>query len=239
MDSLSVLIVEDEPQARRLLRISLIAHGLEVSDVRSGEEALIQLRGESPSVILLDLKMPGLGGMETCRIIRQRSEVPIIAMSEARTEQEVVEAFKAGADDYIVKPTPIGEMIARIQAASRRPCLGFRSHLLSLETVEIDLETREVKRDGHSEHLTAKEFQVLHFLLLHEGQLVSHRRLLQAAWGPDYGEEVQYLRVFINQLRKKIEPVPSNPRHILTEPSTGYRFVRYSNGDCNGAKAAL
>lgn len=220
------MIIDDEPQARRVLRTALIAHGFEVSDAQSGEEALEKLRTEKPHVILLDLNMPGIGGMETCRMIRERSEVPIIVVSAAKSEREKVEALNAGADDYITKPASIGEMVARIRAGTRRPTLGVRSPVLVLDTVEIDLETHEVRREGKTEHLTSKEFQVLHFLIQHAGQLIPHRRLLQAAWGPDYGNEVQYLRVFINQLRKKIEPDPSRPRYILTEPSAGYRFVR-------------
>jgi two-component system KDP operon response regulator KdpE len=220
------MIIDDEPQTRRVLRAALIAHGFEVSDARSGEEALEKLRTEKPHVILLDLNMPGLGGMETCRSIRESSEVPIIVVSATKSEREKVEALNAGADDYITKPASIGEMVARVRAVSRRPSLGARTPVLVLDTVEIDLETHEVRRDGRTEHLTSKEFQVLHFLILHAGQLIPHRRLLQAAWGPDYGNEIQYLRVFINQLRKKIEPDPSHPRYILTEPSAGYRFVR-------------
>jgi two-component system KDP operon response regulator KdpE len=230
MHGTSVMIVDDEPQTRRVLRTALISHGFEVSDARSGEEALERLRTDKdPHVILLDLNMPGMGGMETCRLIRERSEIPIIVVSAAQSEPEKVEALDAGADDYITKPASIEEMVARIRAVSRRPSLGRRSPLLVLGTVEINLETHEVRRDGKVEHLTSKEFQVLHFLLSHAGQIVSHRRLLQAAWGPDYGDEVQYLRVFINQLRKKIEPDPSHPRYILTEPSSGYRFVRSSD----------
>jgi two-component system KDP operon response regulator KdpE len=184
------------------------------------------LRSENPNVILLDLKMPGLGGLETCRLIRERSEVPIIIVSGSPSERDRVETLEEGADDYITKPAGIDEMVARIHAAARRPSLGLRAPSLQLGTTEINLETRYVKRGEQTDHLTAKEFQVLHYMLLHQGQVISHRRLLQAAWGPDYGEEVQYLRVFINQLRKKIEPDPAHPRHILTELSSGYRFVQ-------------
>ena len=226
MGSPSILIVDDEPQARRVLRTALISRGFEVTDARSGEEALTKLREETPHVVLLDLKMPGLGGIETCRMIRERSEVPIIVVSALRTESEKVQALEAGADDYMTKPAGISEMVARIHAVSRRPSLGLRSHVLALDGVEIDLETHQVRREGGVERLTSKEFQVLHYLVLHSDQVISHRRLLQAAWGPDYGDEVQYLRVFINQLRKKIEPDPGNPRYIVTELSSGYRFVR-------------
>ena len=220
-----ILIVDDEPQARRVLRTALISHGFEVSDAHNGEEALETLRHEAPDVILLDLKMPGIGGLQTCREIRERSEVPIIVVSGKKMEQEKVEALESGADDYITKPAGIEELVARIRAVTRRPSLGSHSRTIHLETVEIDLESHEVRRGDSIIHLTAKEFRLLYYFLQNAGRVISHRRLLQAVWGPDYGNEVEYLRVFINQLRKKIEPDPAHPRHILTEPSSGYRFV--------------
>jgi len=219
MNTVKVLVVDDEPQARRLLRIALISRGFEITDARSGEEALDSLRQEAPDVILLDLKMPGLGGIETCRQIRERSEVPIIVVSGEKREMEKVEALESGADDYITKPFGIEELIARMHAATRRPQIGANSKIIRLDSVEIDLESREVKRGEDVTHLTSKEF------LQNSGKVVSHRRILQAVWGPDYGDEVEYLRVFINQLRKKIEPDPSHPQYVLTEPSSGYRFA--------------
>lgn len=225
MPASKVLIVDDEPQERRVLRTALISHGFEVSDARTGEEALDNLRQESPDVVLLDLKMPGIGGLQTCREIRERSEVPIIVVSGKKTEQEKVEALESGADDYVTKPAGIEELVARIHAVTRRPSLGSHSRTLRLDSVEIDLESHEVRRGDTTIHLTAKEFRLLYYLLQNTGRVVSHRRLLQAVWGPDYGNEVEYLRVFINQLRKKIEPDPSHPKYILTEPSSGYRFT--------------
>jgi two-component system KDP operon response regulator KdpE len=225
MPASKVLIVDDEPQARRVLRTALISHGFEVSDARNGEEALDNLRHEAPDVILLDLKMPGIGGLQTCREIRERSEVPIIVVSGKKMEQEKVEALECGADDYVTKPAGIEELVARIHAVTRRPSLGSHSRMLHLDSVEIDLESHEVRRGETTIHLTAKEFRLLYYMLQNSGKVVSHRRLLQAVWGPDYGNEVEYLRVFINQLRKKIEPDPSHPKYILTEPSSGYRFA--------------
>jgi two-component system KDP operon response regulator KdpE len=225
MNTVKVLVVDDEPQARRLLRIALISRGFEITDARSGEEALDSLRQEAPDVILLDLKMPGLGGIETCRQIRERSEVPIIVVSGEKREMEKVEALESGADDYITKPFGIEELIARMHAATRRPQIGANSKIIRLDSVEIDLESREVKRGEDVTHLTSKEFKLLHYFLQNSGKVVSHRRILQAVWGPDYGDEVEYLRVFINQLRKKIEPDPSHPQYVLTEPSSGYRFA--------------
>lgn len=225
MDTAKVMIVDDEPQARRVLRIALIARGFEVIDARSGEEALESLRRETPHVILLDLTMPGIGGMETCRLIRERSEIPIIIASARKTEEEKVQALESGADDYVTKPLGIGELVARIHAVTRRPSVGVHSRVVRLDCVEIDLESHEVKRGESIDRLTSKEFRLLYYLLQNAGKVVSHRRILQAVWGPDYGNELEYLRVFINQLRKKVEPDPSHPKYILTEPSSGYRFA--------------
>jgi two-component system KDP operon response regulator KdpE len=219
-----ILIVDDEPQARRVLRTALISRGFEVTDARSGEEALEILRTTAPDVILLDLTMPGVGGMETCRLVRGFSEVPIMIVSAAKEERQKVDALENGADDYVTKPLAIGELVARIHAVIRRPSLASHSRVVRLGSVEIDLESHEITRSGEVLHLTSREFKLLACLLKNAGSVVSHRRLLQAVWGPDYGTEVEYLRVFINQLRKKIEPDPANPRYLLTEPSFGYRL---------------
>ncbi len=224
-DSAKVMIVDDEPQARRVLRAALISRGFEVTDARTGEEALESLRSEIPDVILLDLAMPGMGGLAACRLIRESSEVPIMIVSARKTEQEKVDALQSGADDYVTKPLGIEELIARIHAVTRRPSVGSHSRIVRLDSVEIDLESHEVKRGDSVTHLTTKEFRLLYYFLQNAGKVVTHRRLLQAVWGPDYGNEVEYLRVFINQLRKKIEPDPSHPKYILTEPSSGYRFA--------------
>jgi two-component system KDP operon response regulator KdpE len=218
-----ILVVDDEPQARRVLRTALIAQGFEVNDASSGEEAIQRLRDETPDVILLDLKMPGMGGIEACREIRASSEVPIIVVSARKSRQDRTDAFEAGADQYAAKPFGIEELVARIRAVNRR-VNSVRSANLVLGDVKVDFETHEVERKDGVVHLTAKEFKLLHFLASHAGEVVSHRRILQAVWGPDYGDEVEYLRVFINQLRKKIEPDPASPAYILTDPSAGYRL---------------
>jgi two-component system KDP operon response regulator KdpE len=220
-----VLIVDDEPRVRRVLRMALISHAFEVTEARSGEEALESLRQEIPDVILLDLNMPGIGGLETCRLIRERSDIPIIVVSARKTEQEKIAALKSGGDGYVTKPFGIEELVARIHAVTRRLQIGARSRILRLDSVEIDLESHEVKRGDSVFHLTSKEFRLLHYLLQNAGKVVSHRRILEAVWGLDYDNQVQYLRVCINQLRKKIEPDPSHPKYILTEPGSGYRFA--------------
>lgn len=225
MAATKVLIVDDEPQARRVLRTALIPRGFEVSDARSGEDALEILRHEMPDVILLDLKLPGIDGLETCRTIREYSDVPIVVVSARKSQTEKVQALESGADDYVTKPAGIEELVARIHAVTRRPSATTFARTVRLGAVEIDMESHEVKRGETVDHLTSKEFKLLHHLLQNAGNVVSHRRLLQAVWGPDYGNEVEYLRVFVNQLRKKIEPDPSQPKYILTEPSFGYRFA--------------
>lgn len=230
-DFAKVMIVDDEPQARRVLRSALISRGFEVTDARTGEEALESLRSEIPDVILLDLTMPGMGGLAACRLIRGSSEVPIMIVSARKTEQEKVEALQSGADDYVTKPLGIEELVARIHAVTRRPSVGSYSRIVRLESIEIDLESHEVRRGASIERLTSKEFQLLYYLIQNAGKTVSHRRILQAIWGPDYGDELEYLRVFINQLRKKVEPDPSHAKYILTVRSSGYRFA-------SGAKAS-
>jgi two-component system, OmpR family, KDP operon response regulator KdpE len=221
---LRILNVDDEPQARRAVKIALIARGFEVVEASSGEEGIEKLRTENPHVVLLDVNLPGMSGIETCREIRASSEVPVIVISVRRVGADRAEAFEAGADQYITKPFDIEELVARIRAVERRSG-ALHSRIVILGAVEIDLESHEVKRNGATIHLTAKEFKLVHYLVEHAGAVAPHRRILQAVWGPDYGEEVEYLRVFINQVRKKIEPDPRNPRYLLTEPSVGYRLV--------------
>ena len=222
---MKVLNVDDEPQARRALRIALIARGFEVDDARSGEEAIEKLRLGLPDVVLLDMLLPGISGIETCRAIRASWDLPIIIISVRKLAKERAAVFEAGADQYIAKPFDVEELVMRIRAVVRRWGTQ-RAHLIRLDGVEIDLESHEVTRDGATVHLTAKEFKLLYYLVEHAGEVVSHRRLLQAVWGPDYGNEVEYLRVFVNQVRKKIEPDPQNPRYLLTEPSLGYRLTK-------------
>jgi len=227
MNTATILVVDDEPQLRRAMKATLTDLGYAVIDARSGEEALEVLRRDTADLILLDLNMPGIGGLETCRAIRQSSEAPIIVLSVRNTEQDKVSALDAGADDYVTKPFGIQELLARIRAAFRRsPGSGETEiHNFVSGSLEIDFDARRVTRDGKSVRLTPKEFDLLKMLVEHPNRAIPHRKLLQTIWGPDYGDEVEYLRVVVNQLRKKIEAVPSKPRHLLTEPWVGYRFV--------------
>jgi two-component system KDP operon response regulator KdpE len=224
MTSATVLIVDDEPQIRRVLRTTLTSHGYTVIEARSGDEALEQIRSEHADLILLDVNMPGRSGLETCREIRETSDVPIIMLTVRNSERDKVQALDAGADDYIVKPFGTEELTARIRAALRRSTAAESLPSFVSNELTIDFEKRVVTLKGQAVRLTPKEFELLRHLVANQGKAQGHRRLLQAVWGPDYGEETEYLRVFINQLRKKIEPDPHHPRYIHTEPWVGYRF---------------
>lgn len=225
MKSATIMVVDDEPQIRRVLRATLTSQGYALIEARSGEEALEMVRQERVDLILLDVNMPGIDGIETCRELRQGSDVPIIMLTVRGAERDKVRALDAGADDYVVKPFPIQELLARIRAALRRATAAEEIPPINFKDLKIDFDCRTVMVRGQAVHLTPKEFDVLRELTAAQGKPVMHRRLLQAVWGPDYGEETEQLRVVINQLRKKIEPEPSRPRYILTEPWVGYRFV--------------
>jgi len=226
MSAATILVVDDEPQIRRVMRTTLTAEGYQVNDARTGEQALERLQTEAYDLILLDVNMPGMSGLETCRAIRASSDAAIIMLTVRNTEQDKVDALDAGADDYVTKPFSMPELLARIRAALRRALAGAEGgpHRVELEGVEIDLDTRQVNAQGRKVRLTPKEFDLLRYLVAHPNKVIAHRELLQAVWGPDYGGEVEYLRVFVNQLRKKIEPRPQKPRYLLTEAWTGYRF---------------
>lgn len=226
-----ILVVDDEPQIRRVLRTTLAAQGYEVSDARTGEDALESLRNSRFDLVLLDMTMPGMGGLETCREIRANSEVAIIMLTVRDSEHDKVAALDAGADDYVTKPFSTPELLARVRAALRRLPTSAEGGPESyfLEELEINLATRRVISKGREIRLTPKEFDLLHYLLANPNVPIPHGKLLQAVWGPDYGDQVEYLRVFVNQLRKKIEPDPSHPRYLLTEPWVGYRFALPAN----------
>ena len=221
-----ILVVDDDPQIRRVMRTTLVVQGYEVADARSGEEAIERFRDDKYDLILLDMNMPGMDGIATCHEIRSSSDVAIVMLTVRDTEKDKVTALDAGADDYVTKPFSTPELLARVRAALRRvpnnPETG--PQFIKAGELEIDLQARRVKLGGNVVRLTPKEFELLRHLALHPNVPVPHMKLLQAVWGPDYGEEVEYLRVFINQLRKKIEKDPSNPQLILTEPWIGYRF---------------
>jgi len=218
-----ILVVDDSPQIRRALRTILISHGFVVMDARTGEEALDLIRKHRVALILLDVNLPDISGFETCREIRRASHIPVIMITVRNSERDKVQAFDAGADDYIVKPFGSEELTARIRATLRRAGSEGLSNFVSPD-LQIDFERRNVSANGKTVRLTPKEFELLRQLVTNEGKTLTHRWLLQTVWGPDYGEETGSLRVLINQLRKKIEHDANKPRFILTEPWVGYRF---------------
>ena len=220
----TILIVDDEPQIRRVMRSTLSSHGYVIAEAKSGEEALEWMRRERPDLVLLDVNMPGMGGLEACREIRKSSNAPIIMLTVRNAERDKVMALDAGADDYVVKPFGIEELLARIRAALRRFSPADSLPAFVSKDFTMDFETREVTVRGRMVHLTPKEYDVLKHLVANQGKPLTHRRLLQAVWGPDYGEETENLRVVINQLRNKIESDPARPKFIVTEPWVGYRF---------------
>jgi two-component system KDP operon response regulator KdpE len=222
-----ILVVDDDPQIRRVMRVTLSGQGYEVDDAKNGELALEKLREQQRfDLVLLDMNMPGMDGLETCSMIRAHSEIAIVMLTVRDDEADKVAALDAGADDYVTKPFSPSELLARIRAALRRtPWVhGPAAGRLALGDVEIDFDTRQVTTHGKHVRLTPKEFDLLRYLVAHANKVLPHRELLQAVWGPDYGDQVDYLRVFVNQLRKKIEPKPSAPTFLLTEPWVGYRL---------------
>lgn len=226
-ENCELLIVDDDPGFRRALRTSLAASGFDVSEARNGEEALILLRQKPVDVVLLDINMPGLSGTEVCRKIRDLSpRVGILMVTVRDAEEDKVQALEAGADDFVTKPYRLREMIARLRAVRRRlqppgdaPQTVFRAGAL-----ELDAERRVVTKAGAEIHLTPKEYDLLAYLIKHQGALVTHARLLRSVWGAEYGGELEYLRSYVRMLRKKIEDDPAEPEYILTEPWVGYRF---------------
>ena len=220
-----ILVVDDEPQIRRVMRTALAAQGYQVMEAKDAEEALDRLRDWRPDLILLDVNMPGMDGLEACKEIRSGSDVPIVMLTVRNSERDKVNALDAGADDYVVKPFGIEELLARIRAALRRAIPGESMPKFVSPELSVDFQSRQVRVRGKDVRLTPKEFELLRLLISNRGKALAHRKLLQAVWGPDYGEETEYLRVFMNQLRKKIERDPRNPKFVITEPWIGYRFA--------------
>ncbi len=226
MSGASILVVDDDPQIRRVMRVALVSQGYIVSDAKSGEDALEALRKNKYDLVLLDINMPGLGGLETCRLIRMTNEVPIIILTVRNAERDKVETLDAGADDYVTKPFGTPELLARIRAALRRSPISADglAELLNLGNIEVCFNTRRIRKGEIETPLTPKETDLLRYLAVNCNTPVPHARLLQTIWGPDYGNEVEYLRVFVNRLRRKIEPDPSKPQYLLTVPRVGYQL---------------
>ena len=224
MNPATILVIDDEPQIRRVLRSTLSSQGYVIIEAKTGEEGIEAARKNKPDLVLLDVNMPGMGGIETCREIRRGSSAPIIILTVRSAERDKVLALDAGADDYVVKPFGIEELLARIRASLRRHAQGEALEPLHSKELSVDFDRRQVIACGKEVHLTPKEYEVLKLLVVNQGKPLTHRRLLQSVWGPDYGDETENLRVVINQLRKKIEADPAHPKLLLTEPWVGYRF---------------
>ena len=222
---LKILVIDDEPPIRKLLRIGLTTQGYEISEAPNGKKSL-ELLAQKPDLVILDLGLPDMEGPELLRIIRVRNgNVPIVVLSSHGDEAGKVQALDLGADDYVTKPFGMDELLARIRAALRRqPPTDSQNNNLEAGEFRVDLNAHIVTRGGEELRLTPKEFDLLTFLIRNSGKVLTHRALLGAVWGGDYTQQNEYLRVFIGQLRKKIEPDPSKPRFILTEPWIGYRF---------------
>ncbi len=219
-----ILVVDDEPQMRRALRASLRGEGYQVEVAASGAEALQAAQRLEPHLLLLDLGLPDMDGAEVCARLRTFTQAPIIVLSVRETEADKVQALDRGADDYLVKPFGIGELLARIRAALRRHRDEVGPASIQHGELRIDLEGHQVERQGERIHLTPTEFELLAYLATRRGRVLTHRMILRHVWGPEYEEEVQYLRVFVSQLRRKIERDARAPRYLLTEVGVGYRF---------------
>ena len=232
----TVLIVDDDSSARRALRVTLAGMGFTVVEAARGEEALSLVRATWFDAVLLDIDMPGMGGIEACRAIRHSvPRLPVLMWTVLDSEDDKVSAFEAGADDYITKPFHVRELTARVRSAVRRRSAQDTNNdaPLRYDGLELDPVKYIVMKHGRPVHLTPKEFEVLHYLMTHAGQPIPHVRLLKAVWGPHYGNELEYLRTFVRQLRKKIEDDPRHPKYLLTHAYVGYRFNGQEHGSAH------
>ena len=222
----NILVVDDEPQITRVLKTTLSAKGYSIRAAGDGVQALEEMKTWSPDLIITDLRMPNMEGLELCRKVRAHSRIPIIVLSVKGEETIKVEALDAGADDYVTKPFSVNELLARVRAALRRTAVPEEAEasLIEIGDFRIDVPGRRVEVKNHEIRVTPKEFDVLVYLARHPDKVVTHRALLAAVWGPNSVEQTEYLRVCVNHLRKKLEPEESAPRYILTEPWVGYRF---------------
>jgi two-component system, OmpR family, KDP operon response regulator KdpE len=232
-DQLNTLVVDDEPSFRRVLRTSLATSGFAVEEARSGEEAVAMLARSAFDLVLLDVNMPGIGGVEACREIRAHMpKIGIVMVTVQDSESEIVKALEAGADDYITKPIRFRELVARLRAVLRRLRIDDAGEptLFQAGDLELDINRHMLYRQGEPVHLTPTEFELLALLMRNHGVPVTHAKLLRSVWGPEYGTELDYLRSFVKTLRQKVEDDPAKPKYILTEPWVGYRFCNPLDG---------
>jgi two-component system KDP operon response regulator KdpE len=221
----AILVVDDEAAMRRFLRVSLSASGYQYLEAETGEQALAQAAAYNPDLILLDLGLPDVSGIEVTRRLREWSRTPIIVISARGQEADKIEALDAGADDYVTKPFGVGELLARIRVALRHAAKTEAGESrFAVGELEVDLARRRVTLGGQEVHLTPIEYRLLAVLVKHAGRVLTHRQLLREVWGPNSGDQTQYLRVYMGQLRHKLERTPGRPRYFLTEPGVGYRL---------------
>jgi len=220
-----VLVVDDEPQIRRFLRTSLDAHGYEVVDAEDGQSAIKRMTVEKPDVLVLDLGLPDMEGLDVIKRVREWSDVPIIVLTARNREADKIEALDLGADDYLTKPFGMGELMARIRAALRhRVQAKGAAPVFKLGSIVVDLVKRLVTRNGEEVKLSPREYDLLRVLVQNAGRVVTHQQILKEVWGPAHVEDTQYLRVYVGQLRQKLEPDPDQPKYLITEPGVGYRL---------------
>jgi len=229
---INILVVDDESPFRTALRASLAARGFSAEQAATGEQGIEMLSQHNFQLILLDINMPGMGGLEACRRIRAMvPDLGIVMLTVRDAERDIVRALEAGADDYIAKPFRFGELVARLRAVVRRTSTHDETAtVIQAGELEIDLEKRVLRRAGSQVHLTPTEFDLLALLMKNHGTPLTHSKLLRTVWGPEYGQELEYLRAYVKTLRKKIEDDPTQPKYILTEPWVGYRFRNPSDG---------
>ena len=222
-----VLVVDDEPHVRKLVRANLESSGYKVLTAADGEEALETVEQQSPDLVILDLMLPKLDGYAVCRRIREFSAVPVIMLTARSAEVDLIHGFDVGADDYLTKPFAVSELLVRVQAVLRRskwPEKVMARQDFSAGPIGIDFAQHKVTVDGEPVKLTPTEYRLLAYMVTNVNRVIMHRELLRAVWGPEYGRETEYLRVYVRYLRQKLEPDPSNPRYILTQPGAGYMF---------------
>ncbi len=223
--SARIMIIDDEPQMRRLLQVALTAHGYEIREAETGREGIDQTAVFHPDLIVLDLSLPDLDGIEVIKKLREWTQTPVIILSVREQEGDKIAALDAGADDYVTKPFNMGELLARIRTALRHAAGTGDEPVLTFGGLVIDLTRRYVAMDGREVKLTPTEYELLRVLTVNAGKVLTHRQLMRMVWGPSYEQETNYLRVYIRQLRQKIEPDPARPRNIITESGVGYRLI--------------
>jgi two-component system KDP operon response regulator KdpE len=220
-----ILLVEDDPQIRRFLRAALDAEDYRLIEAVTAEDGSAQAAARQPDLILLDLGLPDRDGLDVIRGVREWGKIPILVLSARGQEKDKIAALDLGADDYVAKPFAVGELLARIRAALRRSTAAAPGTIVRFGAVEVDLDKRVVRVDAQEVHLTPNEYKLLQVLIQHAGKVLTQRQLLNEVWGPQHTEQAQYLRVYIAQLRRKLERNPARPRHLHTEPGVGYRLV--------------